>query len=59
VRFLANRDTGQCRAGTIWADPEARDGFMAGAAQRQAQAESRGVRFTGHHSMEIMFAAMR
>lgn len=59
VRLLADRDTGQCRVGTVWTDQEARDGFMAGTAERQARAESRGVRFTGDTSLEILYAAMR
>ncbi len=59
VRLMANRDTGQCRVGTIWTDREARDGFMAGMAERQARAESRGVRFTGDVSLEVLYAAMR
>lgn len=59
VRLMANRETGECRVGTIWTDRQTRDGFMAGMADRQAKAESRGVRFTGDTSLEILHAAMR
>jgi heme-degrading monooxygenase HmoA len=59
VRNLINRQTGQGRVATVWADEESRSGYVAGNESRQARAESRGITFTGDMSLEILLAAMR
>ncbi len=58
VRQLINRETGEGRVGTLWADDEALAASLARGEARRAMAAERGVQFGEEHRLEVLFATM-
>lgn len=58
VRQLINRETGEGRVGTLWADDTSLDASLARGEERRAMAAERGVQFGEEHRFEVLFAAM-
>ncbi len=58
VRQLINRETGEGRVGTLWADDEALEASLARSAARRAMAAERGVQFGEERRLEVLFATM-
>jgi heme-degrading monooxygenase HmoA len=58
VRFLMNRETGDGRVGTIWADAASLDIARAKSEERRSVAAGRGVQFGQDMVLELVLAAV-
>ncbi|MBV9661506.1 MAG: hypothetical protein JO337_10140 [Acidimicrobiales bacterium] len=58
VRNMINRDTGGGRVGTLWADDESVQAWMARTEERRAIAREHGVEFGQDRLLEVLLAAM-
>jgi heme-degrading monooxygenase HmoA len=57
VRHMINRQTGEGRVGTVWADEPSLEAARQKAEERRAIGASRGVEFGGDLILEILFRA--
>ncbi len=58
VRQLIDRNTGEGRVGSIWADQDSLTASLAQSEQRRAAAKDRGVEFGTDQVLELLFSAM-
>lgn len=58
VRQLIDRNTGEGRVGSIWADQDSLAASLAQSEQRRAAAKDRGVEFGADRVLELLFSAM-
>ncbi|HEV2252109.1 MAG TPA: hypothetical protein VGS06_02835 [Streptosporangiaceae bacterium] len=58
VRSLIDRNTGEGRVGSVWADQDSLAASLAQSEQRRAAAKDRGVEFGADRVLELLFSAM-
>jgi hypothetical protein len=58
VRHLIDRDTGQGRVGSVWADQASLAASLAQSERRRARAMDRGVEFGEDRVLDVLFTAM-
>ena len=59
VRNMVNRQTGEARVGSVWADKASMDAWEKASEPIRQQSAQQGVTFTGRSEREIVFAELR